>query len=51
MNIDPVQIALLLLGACLGWHLRGLTQAWRVRKDQSAWRRARHFLPSETSKN
>jgi hypothetical protein len=53
MNIEffPVQIAILLLGACFGWHLRGLIRLWRVRRDERVWKQSRQFLPSSTSKN
>jgi hypothetical protein len=41
----------LLAALSIGWLARGALELVKARRERSAWKRARHFLPSDTSKN
>jgi hypothetical protein len=43
--------AAVLLAAYIGWLARGVFEHLKNRRSDSAWKRARHFLPSGTSKD
>jgi len=42
--------AVVLLAAYIGWLARGVFELLKTRRSDRAWKRARHFLPSDTSK-
>jgi hypothetical protein len=39
------------LALYIGWLARGVFEFWKTGRRDRAWKRARHFLPSDTSKN
>jgi hypothetical protein len=45
---DTVVVA---LAVYIGWLARGVCELFKSRREGRAWKRARHFLPSDTSKN
>jgi len=38
------------LAVYIGWLARGLFESLKSRRSDHAWKRARHFMPSDTSK-
>lgn len=46
-----LQILLALVTGAIGWLSCHLFNEIKHRKEDRAWKRARHFLPDDTSKN
>ncbi|HKB88944.1 MAG TPA: hypothetical protein VKC60_00365 [Opitutaceae bacterium] len=42
--------AVVILAAYIGWLARGVFEFFKTRRRDRAWKRTRHFLPSDTSK-
>jgi hypothetical protein len=51
MTPNLFDLAALLLALYIGWLARGVFELVKARREGRAWKRARHFLPSGTSKN